>query len=78
MLMFQKVSCKLKEQNPHSSECGLCPALNPHGGDQVAVTYRTPKDIATTAINKLRTIKSITPSTGAFLMLAILSAQNVI
>jgi hypothetical protein len=49
-------------------ECGLCPALNPHGGDQVRVTYRTPRAIATTAINKLKTIKRITPSTGALFM----------
>jgi len=58
----------MSEQNPHSSECGLCPALNPHGGDQVRVTYLIPNDIATTAINKLSTIKSITPSKGVLFM----------
>ena len=31
----------------------------------VAVTYLTPSAIATTAMNRLRTIKSITPSRGA-------------
>jgi hypothetical protein len=57
-----------------SIECGLCPALNPHGGDQVCVTYLIPSEIATRAINKLRTIKRITPSMGALFMLALLPA----
>jgi hypothetical protein len=36
------------------------------------VTYLIPNDIATTAINKLSTIKSITPSNGVLFTLAIL------
>ncbi len=61
------------EQNPlrERSKGAVSSTQSPRWGS-VCVTYLIPNDIATTATNRLRTIKSITPSNGVLFTIAIL------